>query len=175
MLCDNCDNSEATLHLTEISNKIQSELHLCLKCAKNMQISPDNQGNSVSLHSMFSFIDNESVNEDVTGACPQCGLTAAQLCSDGQPGCPSCYNFFKNILGSSSTGREKKKYTGKKPIFFVEIYEDSKACSIGNNKQLKELETLGELEEELNGAVTEERYEYAAVLRDKIKEYKSAV
>jgi protein arginine kinase activator len=163
MLCEKCNNSEALSYLAEISNDIQSELYFCLKCTKNMQISQEQ-------NIPVSVISDDKSDKDVNIKCANCGLTTAELIYDGRPGCPSCYNYFQTFFRPFPEISKLKKYNGKKPASFVEISDDQNIIQEINKNYLESLDTKGKLEKELKTAILEERYEDAAIIRDRIKE-----
>jgi protein arginine kinase activator len=164
MLCEKCDNSEVLFHLAEISNDIQSELHFCMKCAKNLKINSKWQVNS------FSSIKNNSLGGETAIACLNCGLTTEELIYDGRPGCPSCYKYFNSVFNSISENNNIKKFSGKKPVNYIEIFDFLDTPPALKNLNIELLDSKVKLEEELKKAISEERYEEAAILRDKIKE-----
>jgi protein arginine kinase activator len=164
MLCEKCDNCEALFHLTEISNDIQSELHFCMKCAKNLKINSNWQDNS------FSSINNNSLSGESGIACLNCGLTTKELIYDGRPGCPSCYKYFNSVFNSISENNNIRKFSGKKPSNYIEIFNFQDTTPALNKSYIELLDSKVKLEDELKRAIIEERYEEAAILRDKIKE-----
>jgi protein arginine kinase activator len=167
MFCEECDNSEATFHFTEISDDNQNEFHLCLNCAKNISINANSHDHPLSLTTMLSFLNDDPVESETTAACPDCGLTGVELNWHGRPGCPSCYRHFRTTLGRLVRGNSNSgKYSGKRPESFVEIMSDMPPADFN----FKLSKSILELEDELKKAVNEERYETAAVLRDKIRE-----
>jgi protein arginine kinase activator len=163
MLCEKCNNSEALSHLTEISNDIQSELYFCIKCSKNMHI---NRQQNI----LFSVNSDNKSDNDVNIKCINCGLTTTELIYDGRPGCPSCYKYFQSFFRQFYEISKTKKYNGKKPANYVEISEDQNNISEINKNYFDSLDSNGKLENELKTAVLEERYEDAAIIRDKLKE-----
>jgi protein arginine kinase activator len=163
MLCERCDNSEATFHLTEISNDIQTELHLCMTCAKRMKFKFQKE-DDLSIKQVFSFLDEDDNPEE--NFCPDCGLSAAEFLMDGRPGCPSCYCHLKTVI-IQSPEIPGKIYSGKIPTNYIDVINMQKADSDVKVKTIEKLE-LAEIEEYLKLAVSEERYEDAAELRDKI-------
>jgi protein arginine kinase activator len=163
MLCEKCDNSDVLYHLAEVPDDIQNEMYFCMKCKKNLQINHSQPNNA------FSF-NNEGSDCDAGIKCINCGLTSPELIYDGRPGCPSCYKYFNSVFGSVSKNSNEKKYTGKKPSNYVEILNNKNAIPEINNNYFDLLDTKYKLEEKLKMAVIEERYEDAAILRDKIKE-----
>ncbi len=164
MLCEKCDNSDVLYHLAEVPDDIQNEMYFCMKCKKNLQINQTQPNNA------FSPIGNDESVPDLGIKCTNCGLTTSELIYDGRPGCPSCYKYFNSVFGSIPENGNVKKYTGKKPSNYVEILNNKNAIPEINKNYFDLLESKYKLEKELKMAVIEERYEDAAILRDKIKE-----
>ncbi len=173
MFCDECENSEAIFHFTEIANNNQSELHLCMRCAKNIDLNSNIQNHTVSLTNMFSFLCDESIIIEESGTvCPNCGLSVAELSWEGRPGCPDCYKYFRSLFNKLFSGNNiKNKYSGKIPVNYIEIMNNQNPAL--NNNKSDHIYSSSVLEEELKKAVLEERYEDAAVLRDRIKDVKT--
>lgn len=184
MLCQNCEKNEANVKYTQIVNGVKKEMILCEECAEKMGI------NSVKFNMPISFSNflgdffddyNEeqllpSFMKEKHNKCTTCGEMYTEFIKTGLLGCPECYDIFedrldpvlKNIQGNI-------KHTGRKPLNF-----ESKLKNIGENKQShndkntskepkQQNSELSKLQEELNKAIKEERYEDAAIIRDKIK------
>lgn len=138
---------EKNIYITEIHNEKSETFRLCEHCTnpeykeyKNFITSFISQ----SLLSLFGFKPNKKEN------CPQCGCTARDIAKASKMGCDYCYEYFKNdmlpVIKQLHGGADK--HLGKKP----------------SHKQKISL-----LEEELKKAVSEERYEDAAKIRDELK------
>ncbi len=164
MLCEKCNNSEAFIHFTESSDNIRSEFQFCMKCAKNIKINPQQQNNLFSETNDDSLIGLDGI------ICLNCGLTTRELIYDGRPGCPSCYKYFNSVFNTIPENNNIKKYSGKKPINYIEVFDSQGDIPKINNSCIELSDSKTKLEEELKRAVIEERYEDAAKLRDKIKE-----
>lgn len=82
--------------------------------------------------------------------CPSCGFTGDDLRKTGRLGCPDCYAVFQHMLQDVFTDCQKgTKHAGKIPNSFQSLQRKR-------------------LEEQLNEAIVSERFEEAAVLRDKL-------
>jgi protein arginine kinase activator len=163
MLCEKCNNSEALSHLTEISNDFQSELYFCIKCSRKSQA-------NMQHNILFTLNTDEKSESDKNKKCPNCGLTTEELIYDGRPGCPVCYKYFYSFFGSINESSLIKKNSGKKPLNYVEIYEGKSNIQEVNKTYFDLLDSKSKLENGLKTAILEERYEDAAVIRDKLKE-----
>ncbi len=167
MLCERCKNNEATIHLTEIIKDIKSELHLCEGCARDIGLNSKLSNFSLSIPEMLSFLDVEDVNEYVdTNLCKSCGFTFMDYQKSKKLGCPDCYTFLGDSLRPVVTAYHgSMKHYGKIPNNMATVSKEE------NTVEEKTL-TESELQQQLNEAVMEERYEDAAILRDRISELK---
>lgn len=163
MLCDECGNNSATVHITKVINGAQSEMHLCQECAHNQGQFGLKSEPTFSFHNILAGLFESDVgrSDDKVvqrhNRCPRCGLTFADFRRLGHLGCNDCYDTFKNELqpllrkihGSTA-------HTGKVP----------------QGKQFQAMRKTREitrLRKELHEAVVNEQYERAAQLRDTIR------
>lgn len=163
MYCQNCKKNEATIHLTEISDGVRNEMHLCETCAGEQGITiksslPINEllGNLLSSappdEELFGTTDKDSV-------CPNCGMTIDQYRKEGMLGCPQDYQVFEETL----LPLIKKAHNGQ-------THHCDKTPSKMPQETKHQVE-LDELRQRLEVAVKSENYELAAKLRDKIAAY----
>lgn len=158
MLCTNCENKEAVFHYKQIINGVRSEQHLCADCAKAL-------GYVNQTESAFDFSDmlNNFISipsflkpSAAVHSCKNCGTTFEEFKESGLLGCEKCYDEFKNII--ESTLSRIQPSTLHKGKLFGE-----------NGKKIQMKNELNELKEQLKRAIIDEKYEEAAVIRDKIK------
>jgi len=162
MQCQICKDREATIHLTEITHAVRTEMHICEHCAAEQGIAvkshmPVNELLSGLLASapaddeLFGTLDKET-------SCKYCGFTLEQFRKDAVLGCPHDYEVFeKSLLPLIAKAHDgKTTHCGKVP---------SRAPK-GAKKQTE----LLNLRQQLDAAVQAEDYESAAKLRDKISE-----
>jgi protein arginine kinase activator len=161
MQCQICNKRTATIHLTEISEGVRTEMHICEHCATEQGIAAQSQ---ISVNDLLSnLLASQPSDEELLAAaddvssCPNCGFTLDRLRKEGTLGCPHDYEVFQHSLlplierahnGSSA-------HCGKVP---------SKIPA-----ETKQLAELAQLRQELEKAVRNEDYERAAEIRDKIK------
>jgi protein arginine kinase activator len=171
MFCERCKNIEATIHLTEIIKDMKSEVHLCENCAREIGLNSKLSNFSLSIPEMLSFLDIHDVDEYVEGSvCRTCGLSFVDYKREGKLGCPDCYQYLGDSLKSVIAGYHgSEKHTGKHPSNPAGASPEAfnRAARVYARKSLDELKVM------LNRAVFEERYEEAAMLRDKIREEES--
>ena len=167
IVCQACQASPATVHLTEIKDKEKREIHLCTRCAqeKGISIKAD-----FSLGEIFGgLIDptgsapaqQEKERKDSHLICPRCGLSYLEFRKTGRLGCPDDYEFFrKGLLPFLEKIHLATQHVGKVP---------SRADV--RTHQVKELITL---RRQLSTLVEREAYEEAAKVRDRIKTLEEA-
>ncbi|WP_353893400.1 UvrB/UvrC motif-containing protein [Proteinivorax hydrogeniformans] len=168
MVCQECKKKQATVHFTKIINGEKIELKLCESCAEQRGDLDFDGQQPFSVHQLLAgLLDLEempNVKGQTTtsnaGICKNCGLTEMQFAKIGRLGCTQCYQTFgarlnpllKRVQGRSSHNGKVPKRSG------------------GDIKLKREIEKL---RESLNRYVIEEKFEDAAVLRDKIKALES--
>ena len=171
MFCERCKNIEATIHLTEIIKDVKSEVHLCENCAREIGLNSKLSNFSLSIPEMLSFLDVNEVDEYASGGvCKSCGLSFVDYSREYKLGCPDCYTHMGDSLqpviaayhGSTIHG-------GKHPS----NPEGAVTATYVKTVRLIPKRSVEELKELLDRAVTDERYEEAAVLRDRIREMES--
>jgi len=144
MLCQSCGKNEASIHVTRVADGHTQESHLCLACAAAA---------NVGLSDLFAGLIGEESNKGQV--CPKCGISLKEVQKSGRLGCPECYTHFQTalapLLGRVQGGAGHK---GRTPAASPEAQREK---------------TLKELREQMNAAVSQEDFEQAAVLRDKIR------
>lgn len=175
MICDNCRKREANIKYTEDINGIKKEMYLCEECSKKLGIA--NKLNfKMPILNFNNFFENffEDINnlEDNTFIkeikelkCESCGTSFNDILNSGKYGCANCYDTFENrmdpILKKLQGANRHKGRLGKITEDKIEFKEDE--------RELKNENELGKLQEKLKQAIKEEKYEEAAKIRDEIK------
>ncbi|MFC4765981.1 UvrB/UvrC motif-containing protein [Effusibacillus consociatus] len=160
MKCQECGQRQATVHFTKIIQGDKSEFHLCEPCAREKGEWMHKAAAGFSLNSLLSGLLNfESPGAAVSAPprCSKCGLTYNQFSQIGRFGCTECYQHFRSRLeplvrkvhGSTTHIGKVPQRTGGK---------------------IKAKRDLDKLRAQLQAAVQTEKFEEAAVLRDKIRE-----
>ncbi|SDO63451.1 UvrB/UvrC motif-containing protein [Alkalicoccus daliensis] len=174
MLCQECQEREASLHFTKIINGEKTEFHVCDVCAKDKgEYLPG--GNSFSIHQLLSGLldtgqsfaksskqhSRQQAKPELQ--CKTCGLTYKKFAENGRFGCADCYQYFdekldpvlKRIHGGNSVHAGKiPKRKGKDMHVYREI-EDLKA--------------------EMQNHIAAEEFEEAAKIRDQIRSLESSL
>lgn len=156
MKCEKCQSEKATVFLTQIINGKMHKVDLCESCAKEMGVT---NTATFSLADLLIKTEAERQNKTTTTKalkCPSCGFTQEDLSRTGRVGCGKCYDIFKDVLDEVLKDMQRApQHVGKIP------------------KRLISSQTLQErrqvIEEALDLAVRNEKYEDAAVLRDQLK------
>lgn len=157
MLCDKCGKNNATTHIKRVVNGVVTEQHLCGYCAaKDGYNGISDTGLAGMLASMFGDIVSAG-NINNTVRCPVCGSAFSDIAESGKVGCAECYKtFYEELAPYLKRVHGSIKHTGKIP--------NSAPLAVKPND-----EDISSLRMELNRLVSEEKYEDAAVVRDKIK------
>lgn len=163
MKCQHCNHNEATTHIKKNVNGNVTEMHLCSDCAKELgvmeEFSPESffndtffgnfLGAGVPAMNILSGIDH----------CEYCGSTFNDIVKSGRVGCANCYSNFEDRLQPTIT----KMHGNAKHIGKNVTYTEEKEAE-------PEISELDKLKNDLKLAIKEQRFEDAAVLRDKINE-----
>ncbi len=163
MLCQECGENKATVHLTKIINDKKTEVYLCQECAQKKGEFDFSQ-DPLSLHNFLTgFLGGEQPQQKTPSGglvgvanCPNCGLSYNEFREKGRLGCVKCFDSFEQQLTpliKRIHGREEHR--GKVP-----------ARTGGLIRKKREIEKK---RQEMEKAVGEENFEEAAKIRDEIK------
>jgi protein arginine kinase activator len=160
MLCQSCNERTATIHLTEITEGMRAETHLCEACAQKQGLAVKSQIPLNELLSTLLAAQTESQGGQAPAEaaadirCPSCGMTFQTFLQKSQLGCPHDYKVFdeplKAIIQKAQNGHARHR--GKVPA----------SAPVDTRDQIK----LMNLRQQLEEAVRNEDYETAAKLRD---------
>jgi protein arginine kinase activator len=157
MLCECCQQHEATIHVTQVSGGKSRELHLCESCAEESGL---NVQNVMALPEVLFGMAGaaEEDQEAAARSCPHCHMRGADFKKTGRLGCPQCYRTFARELAPMLAAMHKgPRHVGKTPAHGGTLPEAAG-------------EPLDALRRLLADAVRDERFEEAARLRDRIRE-----
>lgn len=152
MLCENCNCNEATVRYTHTVNGKTTKYALCNKCYSALS-------GTENLFSgwLFPYSVSDIKKQTDTKKCDLCGYTVDRIAAEKRVGCARCYkNFEKELAPLISRIHGNKIY-------------------IPNKEETKESSEIENLQMQLEKAILEEKYEEAAILRDKIKSLKEGV
>lgn len=174
MLCQECQEREASLHFTKIINGEKTEFHLCDICAKDKGEELPG-GNNFSIHKLLSGLldTGQAFSSPSPGRrkhperndlqCETCGTTYRLFAERGRFGCADCYYYFDEKLdpvlrrihgGNTAHSGKVPKRKGRDMHVYREIEE---------------------LKAEMQRQISEEEFEQAAETRDKIRELEHAL
>lgn len=160
--CQRCGKVAATVHLTDLMQEERRERHLCSDCAETEGvILKPSQGSLNEVLTQF-VKQKAAVQELVTLACDQCGMTFVEFRSQGLLGCPNDYDAFRKALDPliERSHEGASQHVGK--------------AALRAGAGVKTRQERLRLERELQQAVDHEQYEKAAQLRDQIKQLESS-
>ena len=161
MLCQSCNQRAATVHLTEVVSNAKKEIHLCEECAQAKGVAIKTKIEGLQIPEFFGHLAQSQAHvvadKSAEGQprCATCGLTFEAFRNVGKFGCCDCFTSFKKgLMGLVDRIHGSTQHRGKVPNRATE----RTACQ----------KELMELREELRVAVSEEAYERAAELRDRV-------
>jgi protein arginine kinase activator len=160
ILCEECRHNPATIYRTTITNGVKKEQRLCAVCAAQYGYNvgfPTSPINNI-LNGLFSMQPKR--DDEPERHCSGCGRSLETIKKTGLIGCGTCYrDFAKELEPVLRRVQGRLEHTGAVPDGVSGEYE--------RNRE------IGRLKRELEAAVEEEKYELAAMLRDKIAELKN--
>lgn len=159
MLCDDCRQRPASVHVAQSINGQNTEVHLCQECAgRRGEVSIWTHPNL--LMNFFTQLANppsapQAVAPPATH-CPACGLGYQQFLNTSLLGCSECYAAFRDQLDHLMRQFQAgPRHQGKIPL------------RRGGTTRIRR--KVQQLRMELAKAVELEQYEQAAVLRDELR------
>lgn len=165
MKCSHCHENDANTHIKRVINGRKEEHYLCDKCARELGFMDDFQLESFNMDSFFGNLlgaGAAALNSlaDID-RCKTCGSSFNDIIQSGRVGCADCYSKFEDKLSPSIEKLHgKSKHIGK----FV-TYEEDDTTNIASQ--------IDSLKSDLKQAIQDQRFEDAAIIRDKIKELSS--
>jgi protein arginine kinase activator len=155
MLCDICKENEATVHFSQVVGDKVRKIDICETCAKAKGLT--DPGSVAMLGDMLGEFAGEQMPAETENLrCPACGFTLANFKKTGRLGCGECYVTFESGLKSLLKAMHKgERHVGKTP---------GKAAAARDVT-----DRIKALEDDLQRAIADERYENAAQIRDKIR------
>ena len=170
MLCQECHNATASVHVKKRQGDDEVSIHLCRACAQKMGWNDPLEDAKFPLAQFISSMMNDMTAgvtrdraDDIDAKCSECGLSFQEFSRTGRLGCGHCYESFRasmqellrRIHGNTT-------HVGRRPQ------------SAPKEKPPTQSVTLRQLKADLDRAIADEDFERAAGLRDEIKEFKAA-
>ncbi len=154
MLCQICHAAEATVYLIESVNNKQTTMQICESCAQKRHLGEMLAKPALAIHQLLASILQLGGAAEPAGPelkCPRCGLTFSQFKEVGRFGCPDCYDAFRErLLPLLRQFHQAEEHRGRS----AQPVPDA---------------SIAALREQIRRAVSEENFEKAAKLRDRIK------
>ncbi|MCC7141255.1 MAG: UvrB/UvrC motif-containing protein [Candidatus Eisenbacteria bacterium] len=160
MTCQNCHESEATIHFKEFAQGQLREIHLCDNCAAEKGFHLVIEQNKLSIVNQFIWMAENLYPESATKVgmvqCERCGLRFSQFARTGRLGCSDCYTAFASQLPQVLRRvHGAVRHKGRTP----------EAVGPGDPGR----QALDRLRLDLSRAIEREDFETAARLRDEIR------
>lgn len=158
MLCDQCRERDAVVHLTQIVENAVTQLHLCETCAAERGVETTIATPKHPLGDFLKAVQQQAMIPSVEATrCAACGMTLKEFRAAGRLGCSRCYGAFDASLREllrrvhGSAQHVGRSYAGPQPAPW------QRASSVR------------ELRDRLKRAVEQEAFEDAASLRDELR------
>ena len=158
MICSQCQERDAVVHLTQIVDNAVTQVHLCEKCAAERGIETNAAVTKDPLGEFLQAAQQHAQQLPGDAArCSYCGTSLRDFRASGRLGCARCYGAFEQSLKDllrrvhGSAAHVGRRYQG------------------AAEPALERDATLAELRGRLDDAVRSEEFELAATLRDQIR------
>ncbi|MEZ5978962.1 MAG: UvrB/UvrC motif-containing protein [Planctomycetota bacterium] len=174
MKCQICQQSAATIHVTEVREDPDVEScdhrrhhveqqHLCRECAGSLElpfVAPAKKNLATAKHmaEIWKVIQVTAQKENALASltCPDCGMSLTEFRAKGRLGCARCYEVFAaHIDPLLERIHNATSHRGRMPGV--------------DTAALERTRKLDELKRHLDEAVRAEDYERAATLRDELR------
>lgn len=168
MLCDDCQERPAEVHLTSIENEEMRTLHLCVTCAGRRGLQAvEEVDEGEEKPPLVDFLAQLGKAGTPTHAaapaepCPFCGTTSSDFRESGRVGCSQCYVHYEaQLRGLLRRIHGSSQHTGK--LYMSE--QSDLTDRFGR---------LSAMRRRLRRAIETEDFETAADLRDLIHDLES--
>jgi protein arginine kinase activator len=158
MLCDNCRERDAVVHLTQIENNTVTQIHLCEQCAAARGVETTVAEVKHPLGELLHAVQAQmATGGEGELRCEFCGSTMADFRTTGRWGCPRCYVTFE----ASMRALLRRLHGSAQHV--GETYQVPQSAAVERTTK------LAELRERLRRAIEKEQFELAADLRDRIR------
>lgn len=166
MLCENCQEREATIFYTEIVNGVKSEHSLCSECAKEIDFGDELPFAELlaGILGAYSEAGTEARQDGMEQViCPTCKLSYHEFLQMGTFGCEDCYGVFEPLIRDNIKKIQgNDAHLGKRPL-----HNKNTRGTTGEGGSISD--EIVVLKERLKEALMIEDYEEAAKLRDQVK------
>jgi protein arginine kinase activator len=167
MTCEICKERAASVHLTQVIDGKVKKMHLCEQCAAKTGIDVNGPLSITDIllgmgmpkqaaEAAAAVVDSSGPER----TCPRCHMRRSDFKKGGRFGCAECYEAFADELPPLLKQMHRSDHhTGKIPA--------------GQGRKIQVSADLSALQARLKKAVSGERFEEAAKLRDEIEAAKA--
>jgi len=158
---------KATVHITKIIDNQKLKIHLCENCSKKTDFDLASLFSPDTMDALSSTKKKSTSASKEEGVCKTCGQQYSSFEKNSRVSCPDCYATFRSKFDDVMMQmHQSTTHVGK--VLKTPKSKTKKTVNVKN------YESLEDLNDQLNMAIAQERYEDAAVLRDKIQQCKGA-
>ncbi len=161
MICEHCQQHQATVHYTQVINGVRTEMNLCTACA---QI----QGGFAlgGVNTLLSgMLENDAPRAETEATCSRCGLRYDAFRRTGMLGCAQCYTDFREQLTPVLRRiHGRLQHAGHTPDAPATTEQSSDVC-----EDVQRMQSIDTLRRDLQSAIDHEEFERAAELRDALR------
>lgn len=156
MLCEDCNQNEATIRLTMIANGERIDRHLCASCAGKQRAQIRLGGMQTLLSALLKSAGIRPPEpETALLRCSGCGTSFEQFRKTSRLGCAQCYQDFRAQLKPVLLRiHGRAQHAGRMPAHLAPP---------------SAVDPIEALRREMDAAVADEDFERAAALRDRIR------
>ena len=159
MICSQCQERDAVVHLTQIVDNAVAQVHLCEKCAAERGI--ETSGTAPASNPLGQYLQAAQHAATVlpgdAARCSYCGTSIRDFRASGRLGCARCYGAFEQSL------KDLLRRVHGAAVHVGRRYDASEEPVLERDA------TLSELRNRLDDAIRSEEFELAATLRDQIR------
>jgi protein arginine kinase activator len=156
MLCDDCHERDAVVHLTKIVEQQVTQVHLCEKCAAAKGIETAQTTPAHPLAGVLQAAQLQQATSLDAARCAYCGTSQKDFRASGRLGCAHCYSAFAESLRDLlQRVQGSAKHVGRR-------YEPP-------NPGAPPTRSVDSIRDQLREAIDREEFERAASLRDELR------
>ncbi len=163
MICQQCETREAVVLLKKVEGGEVRVLHLCERCAAERGVPAGEESGKTPLGAFLAALGTEAIAESPlsSGAalaeCPGCGATLQDFRRTGRLGCAACWTTFEGPL----RGLVRRVHGGTRHVGAYYVAPGA--------LPLDRVALVRRLRDQLAEAVSDENFEAAAELRDRLR------
>ena len=163
MTCQQCGEREAVVLLKKVEGGEVRVLHLCERCAAERGVPEGDESAKTPLGAFLAAMGSDAPGESALSSaaalaeCPGCGATLQDFRRTGRLGCATCWTTFEGPL----RGLVRRVHGATRHV--GEFYARPGA------EPADQAAVVRRLREQLAVAVSDENFEQAAELRDRLR------